>query len=113
MAELSLTEVFGANAVQALNALTISKADLAGLAQAPENVSDQMVVALLNLWTTAYNPGVREQNKDVSIVATLEPIPSTEGDFTDINNPVPYLVYTYSIKIYKLLPIAIPVPNDV
>lgn len=108
MAELSLTAVFGAGATQTATILTITKADLTGLTASATNNPDSIMVALLNKLTTAYAQSVRDANKDVSLVATLNPIPQVVGDFTVTPN-VAYTVYNYSLGVY--LPLATTTPN--
>lgn len=112
MPELSLQSVFGAHATQTATAITIAKADLAGLTGTSTNSPDQIVVGLQNLWSSAYPQSVRDANKNVSIVNTLGAVPSTSGDFTVTPN-VAYMVYTYSTQVYVLLPSTSPTPGSV
>jgi hypothetical protein len=112
MAELTLQNVFGANATQTATTITISKADLTGLVATSNNNPDQIGVAILNKWTTVYATTVRDANKSVSITTTLGAIPGTSGDFTVTPN-VAYMVYSYTVNVYIPLPASTPSPNDV
>lgn len=111
MAELSLTAILGPGASQTSTTVTIAKADLVGLIASASNTGDSLAVAILNLLATAYPVTARAADKDISLIATLSPIPAIEGDFT-VSPNIPYIVSTYQIKAYKLFPATAPVPND-
>ena len=118
MAELTLQDVFGAGATQNSTSFTIFKADIANLTATSNNSPDQLVVGLLNLFTTAYPQSVWDGNPDVSVIATLGQIPGTTARFnvTPVTTPptnLAYTVYNYSLGITVLLPSVTPSPNDV
>lgn len=86
MAEPSLAQVFGENATQDTNLLTIAKADLVavGLAPSATNSAESLLVALLLKWQTILNDTNQANNIDQSVSITTATTPS----FTNRNNAV-------------------------
>lgn len=111
--ELSITEVFGPGATQSATQFTVLKADLPGLTPSAGNSPDAIVLSQLNKWVSTYTPAARTANPDISIVATLQPIPQVQGLFTDPNNPVAYDVSTYQIQVFVPRQVVPPSPDDV
>lgn len=69
MAELSLTQVFGAGATQTSTTITISKADLTGLTPNASNRADSLAVGIIARLVEVYTPAARAADEDISIVA--------------------------------------------
>jgi hypothetical protein len=65
----TVTQVFGSNATQTSNALTISKTDLAatGLTASSDNTSEELVVALLKLWQSTLTAASQEANPEQQV----------------------------------------------
>jgi hypothetical protein len=69
MAEPTLAQVFGSNAVQDANTLTISKADLTavGLTISADNTAESLLVALLKIWQLQLTEANQESNPEQGI----------------------------------------------
>jgi hypothetical protein len=69
MAEPTLQEIFGTNATQDANSLTISKADLVsiGLTAAAENTAESLLAAIVAKSQQTLTETNRENNSDQSI----------------------------------------------
>ncbi|WGV24776.1 hypothetical protein [Halotia branconii] len=68
MAEPTLAAVFGANATQDANTLTISKADLTGLTASANNTAESLLVAIILQAKLSLNATNFDSNIDQSIV---------------------------------------------
>ena len=114
MAELNLTEVFGTGATQTSTNVTLLKADLTGLTPVAANSPDAVTLALLNKWTTTYTTAARQANPDISIVATMQPIPQVQGLFPPtVSVAQAFKVYTYTIQVFVPETVTAPSPDDV
>jgi hypothetical protein len=67
MAELTLTQVFGAGATQNATTLTIAKADLTGLIASENNTADSLVAGLIVLLQSTLTQSAFDLNVDQSI----------------------------------------------
>ncbi|BAZ69150.1 hypothetical protein NIES4106_39210 [Fischerella sp. NIES-4106] len=98
MAEPTLAQVFGANATQDANTITISKADLTsvGLTSSATNRAEQLLVAILLKAATYLNPTQQENDTDIQV--TIDP------SFPSIvyRNNQSYRQNTYTIALQKL-----------
>ena len=114
MAELSLTEVFGAGAAQTATTITISKADLVGLAPSATNRADSLTVAIVNRLIDAYTPAARAADQAVSLVV-LPQVPQITTTREAVNGQLvetSYLNKPVLINLYTLFNSTPPVPND-
>jgi hypothetical protein len=100
MAEPTLIQVFGANAVQDATTLTITKADLAsaGLTASANNTAESLIIAMLLKSKTYLSEENRDLNIDQSVTIADGLTPSTASR----NNQI-YLRNSLSIEIDKLL----------
>ena len=114
MAELALNEVFGASATSTSTTVTLTQGELDGLVPASAPPADRLTVALLNQWTDVYTAAARTANPDISIVATLQPIPQIVGSFPPAPAPpTAFKVYTYSVQVFVPEAVSAPSPSDV
>ncbi|ARV60628.1 hypothetical protein BZZ01_20240 [Nostocales cyanobacterium HT-58-2] len=69
MAEPTLQQVFGTNATQDANILTIKKSDLTGVGLTPAatNTAESLVVALVKLWEKTLTATNQESNPEQQI----------------------------------------------
>ncbi|MDJ0795804.1 MAG: hypothetical protein QNJ51_03030 [Calothrix sp. MO_167.B12] len=95
MAEPTLVEVFGANAVQDVNTLTISKTDLAttGLTASVDNTAESLFVAMFKLARTKLN--TTNQSADPDIQVTI----GNPQSFTNVRNGVTYNQINQSVSL--------------
>lgn len=98
MAEPTLQQVFGANATQDANTITISKADLTpvGLTSSATNRAEQLFVAILLKAAAYLNPTTQTNDNDVQV--TIE---SSFPSITFRNNQN-YRQNTYTVALQKL-----------
>ncbi|WGV23467.1 hypothetical protein [Halotia branconii] len=68
MAEPTLTQVFGANAIQDATTITITKSDLAGLTASSNNTGESLLVAILLQAKSYLTTTNFDSNIDQSIV---------------------------------------------
>ena len=98
--EPTLTAVFGANATQDANNLTISKADLAsvGLTGSAMNTAESLLIAIMLKFKQILTDEARDTNIDqyVAVVDGFSPTITTR------NNAI-YLRNTISIEIDRVL----------
>jgi hypothetical protein len=114
MAELALTDVYGASATQSSTTVTFTKSELDGLVPSASNATDSITLAILNQWTDTYTAAARTANPDQSIVATMQPIPQIVGNFPPAPAPpTAFKVYTYSVQVFVPEPVTAPSPGDV
>jgi hypothetical protein len=98
MAEPTLIQIFGDNAVQDANTLTISKADLVtiGLVAASENTAESLFVAML-LKAAAYLTETNQTSnadQQITIAKGFDSVP--------IRNNQQYRQYQYTVELQKL-----------
>lgn len=95
MAELTLTQVFGASATQDATTLTITKSDLTstGFTASSSNTAESLVVALLKKWQATMTPTAQESNPDIQV--------TIEDSFQSIvtRNDTQYRQFTKSINL--------------
>lgn len=100
MSEPTLTQVFGANAVQDANTLTISKADLAsvGLTANATNTAESLIVALL-LKASSYLNETNQSNTNTDIQVTI-----ANSGFPQIvvRNNANYRQITYNVNLQTI-----------
>ncbi|AFY34878.1 hypothetical protein [Calothrix sp. PCC 7507] len=109
MAEPTLIQVFGINAVQTSTTLTITKADLAavGLTASANNSAESLLVAILQLAKIQLSVTNLDSNIDQSIAIDGENLPTFV-----IRNSTNYQRDTISIQLDKLVgPLTID-PDD-
>jgi hypothetical protein len=108
MAEPTLIQIFGDNAVQDANTLTISKADLAstGLIAASDNTAESLFVALLLKAASYLTETNQTNNVDQQIT-----IAKGFDSLTTRNNQS-YLVYPYSVELQKINTLTTVNPAD-
>jgi hypothetical protein len=107
MAEPTLQQVFGSNAVQDATTLTISKADLTGLTASANNTAESLLVALILKAETYLNDTNQANNIDQSVSITTATTPS----FTNRNNVV-YIRDSITVEIDKIAPTLTIDPDD-
>ncbi|RAM50387.1 MAG: hypothetical protein C6Y22_17480 [Hapalosiphonaceae cyanobacterium JJU2] len=98
MAEPTLQQVFGANATQDANTITISKADLTpvGLTSSATNRAEQLFVAILLKAESYLNPTNQASDSDIQV--TID-----DGFVSIVNrNSQNYRQSTYTIALQKL-----------
>jgi hypothetical protein len=97
MAEVTLLQIFGANATQTTTTLTITKADLAsvGLTASANNTAESLLVALLLKAMTYLSPTNQETNPDIQI--TIDPSYPSIVYRNDLN----YRQNTYTVALQK------------
>lgn len=106
MAEPTLQQVFGANAVQDATTLTISKADLTGLTATASNTSESLWVAIL-LKAASY---LTDANLQINPEQSIS-IADSFDTLTTRNNQS-YRQKTYNVNLQKL-DVGITInPND-
>ncbi len=107
MAAYTLTEIFGAGALQDIGTLTIQKASLPGLTAAAANNADALLVGLMVLWLTnltEVNRLTDEVNREVSFTdAGVDIVSGQTQDF---------FRRSYALSLYKLFAIAALDPDD-
>lgn len=106
MAEPTLTEVFGAGALQDANTITIAKADLTGLTATANNRAEALFVAILLKAQAFLNPTNQGTDPDRSV--TIEdsfPSIVSRGDNQ-------YRQKTMTVSLQKLDDSAAINPND-
>ncbi len=106
MAEPTLT-IFGENATQDANTITISKADLPNFTPAASNNPESIVAALTLLWATTLSQANQDSNADQQITVIPSTIPSIV-----IRNNNNYRQTTYNINFQKLDPTGGLDPSD-
>ncbi|WP_427159412.1 hypothetical protein ACQFX9_25835 [Aliinostoc sp. HNIBRCY26] len=102
MAELSLTDIFGANAVQDATTLTITKADLVdvGLTTGTTIAAEKLLVAIIKKAAIKCNPDDRETNADQSVSIEASTVPTFATRV--INNVTsPYIRDTFTVELDK------------
>lgn len=108
MAEPTLNQVFGANAIQDANTLRISKTDLAtvGLTASATNTPESLLVALILLWQQHLTPTNQSSNPEQSI--------TIEDGFPTIvyRESQPYRQASKTINIQKIDTSVIIDPDD-
>lgn len=96
MAEPTIQQIFGAGATQTAGAITIQKADLAGLTPAADNRGEQLLVAVLLKAKSFLTTVNQEANPEQSV--TLE----DSFDSITLRNNASYRQKTISINLQKL-----------
>ncbi|WP_373525087.1 hypothetical protein [Nostoc sp.] len=98
--EPTLIEVFGANATQTADTLTISKIDLTstGLTASATNTAESLLIAIMLKFKTTLTDEARDLNIDqsVAVVDGFSPSITTRNDLI-------YLRNTISVEIDRLL----------
>lgn len=97
MSEPTLTQVFGANASQDANTITIAKADLIGLTASANNRAEQIFVGILLKAFNYLNP--TNQTNDPDIQVTIE-----KGDFSSsivFRNNANYRQDAFTVNLQK------------
>ncbi|MBD2438261.1 hypothetical protein [Nostoc sp. FACHB-110] len=103
MAEPTLQQIFGANAIQDANTLTISKADLVavGLTTGASISGEKLLAAIIKLAAVYLTSDNRDSNIDQSIMVDAENTPSfttrTSGTTTTT-----YIRDTITVELDKL-----------
>ena len=107
--EPTLTAVFGANATQDANTLTISKSDLVstGLTSGANNTAESLLIALILKFKAALTDEGKDTNIDqsVAVVDGFSPSITTRGDGI-------YLRNTISVEIDRVLEGAATIDPD-
>lgn len=99
MAEPTLTQVFGAGAVQDATTFTITKADLTGLTASANNSAESLFVAIL-LKAKSYLTTVNyEANIDQSVVIET---PGFNAQSLVTRNNAQYRQYSETVNLYKV-----------
>lgn len=100
MAEPTLQQVFGANALQDATTLTITKADLVGLTADANNTAEALLTGILKTAAVNLTDTNRDSNIDQSVVVDLSQIPTfttrINGNSTDT-----YIRNTISVELDK------------
>lgn len=103
MAEITLTQVFGAGAIQDATTLTILKSDLVavGLTASANNNGESLLTAILKLASTNLTTENRDNNIDQSIVVDTDntPVFTTRTSGTTTNT---YIRDTITVELDKL-----------
>lgn len=71
MAEPTLTEVFGTNALQDASVITLDKADLTGLTASVDNTAESLLVAIVLKAISALSQTNFDTNLDQSVLISL------------------------------------------
>ncbi len=108
MAEITLSEIFGAGATQTATELTILKADLVavGLTANASNKAEALLNALFRKAAVTLTATNLDQNADQSIVINSPSISTDER----LNNT--YLVQNFTIGFQRLLSDGAILPGD-
>jgi hypothetical protein len=100
MAEPTLIQVFGANAVQDATTITITKADLVGLTPSANNTAEALLTGILKTAAVNLTDANREANIDQSVFVDLSQTPSfttrVNGNTTET-----YIRNTISVELDK------------
>lgn len=111
MAEPTLTQVFGAGAIQDATTLTIAKADLSavGLTASATNTPESLFVALLLLAKNQLSTANQELNVEQSITLSEQ-----DFDFQTLvtRNNQTYRQSTYTVRLQRLDTTATIDPDD-
>lgn len=99
MAEPTLQQVFGANAVQNATTLTISKADLTGLISSANNTAESLYVAILLKAKEYLTTANYEANIEQSITITD---PDFNAQTLVTRNEQQYRQFTQLVNLYKI-----------
>ena len=112
MAELTLQQIFGANATQDSTTITLSKADFADMTAQAVNAGDSVAVALLNRFANVYTQAARNTNSDQSVIVAMAPNPQVTGNF-GATPQVTFLTYSYTAQVFTPFTVTPPDPDDV
>lgn len=109
MAEPLLTAVFGANATQDADTLTISKADLTsvGLTPGASNTAESLLIALM----LKFKAALTDEGKDTNIDQSVAVVDGFSPSITTRNDAI-YLRNTISVEIDRLLEGAATIDPD-
>ena len=99
MAEPTLQQVFGANAVQDATTLTISKADLTGLTASASNRAEALFVAILLKAKSYLTETNYDSNTDQSITIVT---PDYNAQSLVTRGTQQYRQYTENINLFKI-----------
>lgn len=101
MAEPTLAQIFGANATQDANTITISKADLAanaGLNPSANNTGESLLVAVVKQAALTLNDANQENNPEQSISISLSENPSNIP-----RNEALFFRNTYTVELDSII----------
>ncbi|MBD2360044.1 hypothetical protein H6G36_02320 [Anabaena minutissima FACHB-250] len=113
MPEPTLTAVFGANAVQDISTLTISKTDLVavGLTAAANNSAEALLTAIVKLASGTLSEENRDSNIDQSVAVVQSTIPSFTSRINGTTTET-YIRDTFSVELDKAYTATAIDPDD-
>ena len=99
MAEPSLVQIFGDNAIQSASTITISKADLPGLTPSANNSAESLIVGIILKAMQHLTQSNFDSNFDQSITIL---IPDFNAQSLVLRNNQQYRQHTISINLHKI-----------
>ena len=112
MAELTLQEIFGADAIQDSTTVTLFKSDFPDMTALTSNAGESILVALLNKLVIVLTATARNANPDQSVVVAMAPNPQVTGNF-GVPPGNTFMTYSFTAQVFTPHTVAPPDPDSV